>query len=105
LPQPRDWGSWSVEAQDGASGSTLELYREAIRLRKKHLTSTEAFEWAELADDLLVFDRGEVRVIVNFGDNPGPLPPGDVLLVSSVANDGLLPADTAAWVRGEGGST
>jgi alpha-glucosidase len=99
LPQPSNWGRLSVETQDGTPGSTLEFYREAIRLRKAHMKDTEAFEWVETSDDLMVFDRGKVRIIVNFGDTPLRLTPGEVLLATSATDGGFLPAEAAAWVR------
>jgi alpha-glucosidase len=98
LPQPAWWGSVSVEAQDGVTGSTLELYRNAIRLRAEHVRGSDSFEWVESGDDLLVFDRERLRVMVNFGADPIPLPDGEIL-VSSGEAEGRLPADTAVWLR------
>ncbi|MBC7643627.1 MAG: glycoside hydrolase family 13 protein, partial [Thermoleophilia bacterium] len=34
LPQPSGWAAFTAAAQDGADGSTLELYRAALRLRR-----------------------------------------------------------------------
>ena len=34
LPQPATWGDLSVEAQSGKNGSTLELYRKALAIRR-----------------------------------------------------------------------
>jgi alpha-glucosidase len=34
------------------------------------------------------------------GDDPVPLPPGEVLLSSAAVADGRLPANAAAWVLG-----
>ncbi len=36
LPQPPDWGGYSVEAQLGDPDSFLSLYRAALRLRRDH---------------------------------------------------------------------
>ena len=98
LPQPADWGSVSVGAQDGVPGSTLELYRDAIRLRTEHMRSSESLQWVEATDDLLVFDRERLRVMVNFGADPLPLPDGEIL-VSSDEIEGHLPPDTSVWLR------
>src|SRR3712207_8865256 len=35
LPMPASFGELSAEAQDGVEGSTLELYRAALRLRRE----------------------------------------------------------------------
>jgi alpha-glucosidase len=98
LPQPTNWGTWSVEAQEGKTGSTLELYREAIRRRKEHLAGTEAFDWVDAGDDILAFDRQGVRVMVNLGQDSVPLSDGEILL-SSAEVTGYLPPDTAVWIH------
>ncbi|HEY8043528.1 MAG TPA: hypothetical protein VIF35_04645, partial [Streptosporangiaceae bacterium] len=36
LPQPADWGRYSVESQLTDEHSTLNLYRSALRLRRNH---------------------------------------------------------------------
>ncbi|HEX2404561.1 MAG TPA: glycoside hydrolase family 13 protein [Acidimicrobiia bacterium] len=97
LPQPADWAGLSVESQEGAPDSTLELYRNAIRLRSEHMRGTDSFEWVETDDDLLVFDRGRVRVMVNFGADPTPLPDGEIVVYSGDL-EGSLPPDTAVWL-------
>ncbi len=38
LPQPADFGALAADRQDGVAGSTLELYRTALRLRREHGT-------------------------------------------------------------------
>jgi alpha-glucosidase len=98
LPQPEGWGSMSVEAQDGVGGSTLELYREAIRLRSGHLRDGDTFDWIDSGAEVLAFRRGEITVAVNFGSNPVPLPEGEVLLASQPPGPGLLPSDGAVWI-------
>jgi alpha-glucosidase len=49
----------------------------------------------------LVFRRQSGLICaVNFGADPAGLPAGDVLITSGPLDDGRLPADTAAWIRG-----
>ncbi|MEX0795419.1 MAG: glycoside hydrolase family 13 protein [Acidimicrobiia bacterium] len=101
LPQPDWWGGFSVEAQDGVEGSTLELYREAIRTRDENFHTT-TIEWLDLGADVLAFRRGSgVRCIVNFGKDPLTLPPGRVLISSEPLSDRSLPQDVAVWIAGE----
>lgn len=97
LPQPQSWGRVSVEAQRGAEGSTLELYKAAIRLRRRLLPEDVDFEWRDWNADVISFSRGPLTCIVNFGDTAIPLPPGDLVLASA-PTDGPLAADAAAWV-------
>ena len=43
--------------------------------------------------------RGRVTALVNCGTSAARLPDGDVLVASGPLEDGMLPPDTAAWVR------
>jgi alpha-glucosidase len=103
LPQPADWGQLSVEAQAGVPGSTLELYRSALRIRRAEpaLGSGE-MRWLASPSHALVFARDPgVVCAVNLSTRPLTLPAyGDVLLSSEeLADPRSLPGDTAAWYR------
>jgi len=54
--------------------------------------------WEKSPDHVVCFDNGEVRVMVNIGGEPVPLPEGEVLLASTELAD-ALPTDAAVWVR------
>lgn len=99
LPQPPSFAAYSVEAQDGVEGSTLELYRTALRLRRK-LIDGETLRWAQdTPEGVLQFDRGDGwRCVTNLSDAPVPLPAGEVALTSAPLEDGHLPPDTTAWL-------
>ena len=102
LPQPEDFGSLSVAAQEGNPESTLELYRQALALRKE-LQSEESLQWLDSAEGVLAFSRPNGWIsVTNFSAEPQPLPEG-TLLLSSVPLDvaGRLPAATTAWLRGK----
>jgi alpha-glucosidase len=100
LPQPPRYGELSAEAQTGVEGSTLEMYREAIRLRRELLTADEDLEWVDTGDkNVLAFRRGSgVLCIVNFGAKSVELPAGRVLIASQQGVERQLPGDTTAWV-------
>ncbi|MPY34056.1 glycoside hydrolase family 13 protein [Streptomyces adustus] len=100
LPQPASFASYAVAAQDGVDGSTLELYRTALRLRRK-LLEGEELTWAEgTPPGVVAFARsGSWRCVTNLSDAPVPLPPGEVLLSSApLDGDGQLPPDTTVWL-------
>ena len=103
LPQPASFASYAVEAQDGTEGSTLELYRTALRLRRK-LLAGEELTWApDSPPGVLHFARSDGwRCVTNLSDVPVALPPGEVLLSSEpAAGDGqlgLLAPDTTVWL-------
>ncbi|GGM18099.1 glycoside hydrolase family 13 protein [Promicromonospora citrea] len=100
LPQPDWFGDYAVEVQDGDPGSTLNLYRRALELRRE-LQTDEEMVWVETGrDDVLAFRRpnGWLNVTA-FGDEPVDLPAGEVLLTSAPLEDGKLPGATTAWLR------
>ena len=95
LPMPPEWEGLTVAAQAGREGSTLELFRTALRLRPRG----EPFAWRESPPGTLVFERGDLVCAVNVGTEPVPLPDGGLLLASDSGVDPDLPPDTAAWLR------
>ncbi|WP_461164448.1 glycoside hydrolase family 13 protein [Arthrobacter sp. R4-81] len=101
LPQPQHFAELSVEAQDGESGSTLEMYRRALRLRRQHagLSGTK-MNWADVPDGILAFDRGAgLRCVVNFSHEPYPLPEqAKILIASGSINDRKLAPNQAVWI-------
>ncbi|WP_329336858.1 glycoside hydrolase family 13 protein [Streptomyces sp. NBC_00663] len=99
LPQPESFAAYAVEAQEGVEGSTLELYRTALKLRRK-LLEGEELTWAEDSPaGVLDFARhGGWRSVTNLSDTPVELPRGEVLVTSAPLPDGLLPPDTTVWL-------
>lgn len=100
LPQPDWFSQYAVEAQEGTQGSTLELYRAALKLRRE-LQTAEDLEWIGNGNpDVLHFRRpGGWQVVANFGGAAVELPEGAVLVSSSPLEDGNLPANSTAWLR------
>ncbi len=99
LPQPATWSELSVEAEEEDRTSMLWLYREALHLRRDlpalHVT---VHGWLDLGDQVIAFNRGDrFACVVNFGEQPVELPPGQVLLASQPISD-RLPTDCAAWI-------
>ncbi|MDR7252169.1 alpha-glucosidase [Nocardioides sp. BE266] len=99
IPQPSDWATLTVEAQDADADSTLAFYRDALRIRRSFAwTAGEEVDLLDLGTDVLAFRRGPLTVVLNCGTKPVELPEGEVLLASGPI-DGTLPADTAVWLR------
>ena len=101
LPQPDWFADVAVDVQEGVEGSTLELYRSALALRRELLVDDEDLDWVDLGADALAFRRGSgVMCVINFGSDPLPLPDGELLLTSSPLPPSThLAPDTAAWLR------
>ncbi|MER7443250.1 glycoside hydrolase family 13 protein [Micromonospora avicenniae] len=109
LPAPATWAALSVAAQTGVPGSTLELYREALRIRRTHpaLASEGAgISWLEAEPGVLAFSRtaggSELTCVVNISGVPAHVAGyGEpVVAIEPLAGTGdghLLPVDSAAW--------
>jgi alpha-glucosidase len=107
LPQPDWFARYAVAAEADDPGSTLNLYRTALRARRELLDRNggEAVVWAEVdRPDALQFTRGTGwAVVTNFGTAPLNLPAGQVVLSSRpVLPDGLLDGEATAWIRTDG---
>jgi alpha-glucosidase len=106
LPQPPDWGGYSVEAQLGDPDSFLSLYRAALRLRRSHpALGRGTMRWLDGPDQaggLLSFAREPGFVFaMNLGPDAAPLPHREILLASqpdAAGPDGSLRPDTAVWL-------
>ena len=98
LPQPAGFSRTAVMAQSGQQGSTLELYREALRLRRQ-LQTVEHLQWMPVDNrDVLHFVRpGGWHCISNFSTEPVSLPGGVVRLCSFPIEAGILPGETTVW--------
>jgi glycosidase len=100
LPQPPDWGRYSVESQLSDERSFLSLYRAALRLRREHPALGRGTpRWLD-AEGLLCFARDPGFILAaNLGAAPAPLPAHrEILLASAPVTNGSLPPDTAAWL-------
>ena len=96
LPQPASFGELAADRQDGVQGSTLELYRSALFLRKSHGLGSGTFCWADAHDPelgVLAFQNRDVLVMANTGSEPAPVPDGYRVILSSdgaPSDDGAL---------------
>ncbi|MEV4713653.1 glycoside hydrolase family 13 protein [Micromonospora sp. NPDC049374] len=108
LPAPTTWRALSVAAQTGTPGSTLELYRAALRIRHTHpaLAGLGDITWLETGPGVLAFQReaGDtvLTCVVNISDAPVVIDGYGTPLVASATlteRDGghLLPVDAAVW--------
>ncbi|MGK5442340.1 glycoside hydrolase family 13 protein [Micromonospora sp. URMC 105] len=109
LPAPATWQALSVAAQTGVAGSTLELYRAALRIRHEHPAlagTTGGVTWLEGGPGMLVFSRSAddttLTCVVNISGAPAlvegygrPLVASEELTAQGPGH--LLPVDAAAW--------
>ena len=101
LPQPPVWAEYALDRQRGVAGSTYEMYRVALRLRREHRLGAAELTWVETPSNVLAFRVGDVLVQTNFGSVPAELPPRAAVLLSSepLTDDGRVPQDVTVWAR------
>ncbi|GAA3236887.1 hypothetical protein GCM10020256_55970 [Streptomyces thermocoprophilus] len=104
LPQPAEWAELSVEAQTGVEGSTLEMYRAALAVRREQpdLGAGDAVQWLRAPEGVVAFRRGDFVCVANTTGEPVTVPAyGRVLLASGdvrqSGDDTKVPADTTVW--------
>ncbi len=117
LPQPLDWADLTVESEHGVDGSTLEMYRQALRIRRASPSLGEGpLEWLDAPEGVLAFRRsapdGSATIaVVNLGDAAVHLPAdwgidvrlasGEDVAVLATDDDGeslAVGAETALWL-------
>ena len=103
LPQPDIYAAYSRDQQEGVTGSTLELYKHALKLRRELKLGEGSFEWAAefVTEHSLGFSNGDILVVHNFGHTPIELPEGEII-ASSI--EGMKPghalvADQTVWLK------
>ncbi|RNE62123.1 glycoside hydrolase family 13 protein [Cryobacterium tepidiphilum] len=99
LPQPAEWARFARDVEAGDPGSTLELYKRALRLRREHALGAGSLHWrGGFGDEVLAIGNGDVTVVANTGTASVALPSGEVLLASEAITGRTLPPDTTVWL-------
>lgn len=110
LTQPSSFARYALDVQRGTPGSTYEVYRSALRLRREFRLGSGSLAWVDGLPagthcTVLAFVNRDILVVTNFGPDMLRLP-ADLELVHAsqdlpVADDDavLLPADTTVWAR------
>jgi alpha-glucosidase len=103
LPQPSIYADYSRDQQEGVKGSTLELYKHALKLRKQLRIGEGSFEWVKefTTENSLAFRNGEILVVHNFGHEPIELPAGEIIASSreGMSEGHVLVADQTVWLK------
>jgi alpha-glucosidase len=107
LPQPSSYAEYAVDQQAGVDGSTLELYRQLLAVRRERALGHGGLRFADgYGEDVVALENtgpesgsGSTLVLANLGTTAVPLPEGATVLVASgeLGQDGSVPADTAVW--------
>ncbi|WP_275002806.1 glycoside hydrolase family 13 protein [Promicromonospora iranensis] len=107
LPQPGVYADLAADRQYGVKGSTYEMYRTALELRRSEQLGAGALAWVDaLSDspDVVAFRVAGVVVVSNLGAAPLTLPAEAEVLVASGDLDTssgavALPSDMTVWLH------
>ena len=103
LPQPESYARYARDLQEGVAGSTLELYKRLIKLRKEHSLGSGEFRFAPeySSDSTLGYFNNGVLVISNFGPDSVNVPAGKLLVTTQhdLTVEGVLEYDQTAWIK------
>lgn len=113
LSQPPSWARYALDRQRCVPGSTFEMYRTALGLRREYHLGTGSLAWVDgLAgggsEQLVAFVNRDVLVVANLGEETLHLSGTDLELLLSSAdlphghaggNDVAVPPDVTVWVR------
>jgi alpha-glucosidase len=103
LPQPEIYAAYSRDQQEGVAGSTLELYKQALKLRRDLKLGEGSFEWAAefVGEHSLGFRNGAILVVHNFGHLPIALPAGEIVAssIEGMTNGHALVAHQTVWIK------
>lgn len=84
LPLPSDWKDLTVEIQSATKGSSLALYKAALKSRREIFIGASDFAWdaTQIETGLLGYSRGGVQVFLNSGSKPIRLAAKEIILGS-----------------------
>ncbi len=106
LPQPAEYAALAADVQQDQPGSTLELYRELLHVRRERELGLGSLREVEgLGEEVVGYvntgldDRYPTLLLLNLGAEPVPVPEGALVIVASgeLTEDGAVPTDTAVW--------
>lgn len=97
LPLQREWAEFTVARQLEDSGSSLNLYKRALKLRREFFVGSGEITLHN-QDQILSYRRGDIQVVMNTSGSSLPIPPGEVILASHEVID-ALPAKSTVWLR------
>jgi alpha-glucosidase len=103
LPQPEIYAEYARDRQEGVEGSTLELYKHALKVRRELHIGEGSFEWVPefVSENSLGFKNGEIFVVHNFGNEPIELPAGRIIASSltGMSEGHALVKDQTVWLK------
>ena len=103
LPQPSNYKIYARASQRGVAGSTLELYKRLIKIRKAYKLGHGSLTWADehAGKNSLAYINNGVLVLANFTGSAISLPKGELLATTlhDLTIEEVLEHDQVAWIK------
>jgi alpha-glucosidase len=101
IPQPEIYAEYSRNLQEGVAGSTLEMYKHALTLRKELGLGHGSFDWVPeyTNESTLGYRNGSILVIHNFGETSLPMPEGFVIASSQTGTSVGIEPNQTVWLQ------
>ena len=103
LPQPELFKNYARNQQRGVAGSTLELYKRLLKLRREFDMGNGTLTWApeQAGETSLAYVNNGVLVIANFDGPAISIPKGELLATTQhdLEVEGVLEHDEVAWIK------
>ena len=101
LPQPDIYKNYSRNLQEGVTGSTLEMYKQALAIRKELDLGQGSFEWVKelCSSNVLAFRNKEILVIHNFGSESIAYGDEEHLISSLDQGAGKVRTNETVWLK------
>lgn len=99
LPQPAEFGPLARDQQEGVEGSSLELYKALLALRRERGLGHGNLQWIDSDhDDVLMFHNADTLVACNLGTQAVEMPDGVVVASSLWPVPDRLEPDHTVWI-------
>lgn len=103
LPQPESYARYARDLQEGIAGSTLELYKRLLKVRRELKLGAGNFAWAPEYQDnnTLAYINNGVLVLSNFTGDNVIVPAGEILATTQhdLSVEGELEHDQTVWIK------
>jgi alpha-glucosidase len=103
LPQPAKYQRYARDTQEGVAGSTLELYKRLLKVRKEFDMGNGELIWApeHASENSLAYKNNGVLVLANFTGSAISMPAGELLATTQhdLLVEEVLEHDQVVWIR------
>lgn len=100
LPQPLAYRMLARDIQEKIPQSTLNLYKQALQIRKSLDLGNGEFSWiSNLPENLIGFTNNELSIFINYSQSNFQLPLGEIILSSEEVSGGILIPATCVWLK------